>query len=230
MARTQAEFARFSAKDAAAYPAYDAALEKIAAVAARSCPARPRPTPAAACARWSPLARQGWPLARLDRQTQRDLLDMFTKSAREFLDGWFEDDASSRAFAFDAVVGNYAGVSTPGLGLCAAAPRVRRGERQEGRLGPCGRRHGRDHRRRWRAACATRAWRSALRRRWRRCWSMAGKAAGVRLESGEEMAAPIVAANVGPALLYRQLVDPAISTPISAAGSRSSRPARAPSG
>ncbi len=34
-----------------------------------------------------------------------------------------------------------------------------------------------------------------------------GKAAGVRLESGEEIAAPIVAANVGPALLYRQMLD-----------------------
>ena len=32
-----------------------------------------------------------------------------------------------------------------GLGLCAAAPRVRRSQRQEGRLGPRGRRHGRDH-------------------------------------------------------------------------------------
>ena len=32
-----------------------------------------------------------------------------------------------------------------GLGLCAAAPRLRRGERQEGRLGPRHRRHGRDH-------------------------------------------------------------------------------------
>ena len=35
-----------------------------------------------------------------------------------------------------------------------------------------------------------------------------GTARGVRLESGEEIAAPIVAANVGPALLYRQLVAP----------------------
>ena len=32
-----------------------------------------------------------------------------------------------------------------GLGLCDAASRVRRGERQEGRLGPRHRRHGRDH-------------------------------------------------------------------------------------
>jgi phytoene dehydrogenase-like protein len=34
-----------------------------------------------------------------------------------------------------------------------------------------------------------------------------GKVAGVRLESGEEIAAATVAANVGPALLYRRMVD-----------------------
>jgi phytoene dehydrogenase-like protein len=36
-----------------------------------------------------------------------------------------------------------------------------------------------------------------------------GKVAGVRLESGEEIAADCVAANVGPALLYRRMLDPA---------------------
>uniref|UniRef100_UPI0038F803BF hypothetical protein n=1 Tax=Streptomyces turgidiscabies TaxID=85558 RepID=UPI0038F803BF len=55
-------------------------------------------------------ARQGWPLAKMDIATQRDLLDIFTKSARDFLDGWFEHDHVKTAFAFDAVVGNYAGV------------------------------------------------------------------------------------------------------------------------
>ncbi len=34
-----------------------------------------------------------------------------------------------------------------------------------------------------------------------------GRVAGVRLESGEEIAASLVAANVGPALLFRQLID-----------------------
>jgi phytoene dehydrogenase-like protein len=36
-----------------------------------------------------------------------------------------------------------------------------------------------------------------------------GRAAGVQLVSGEEIAAPVIAANVGPALLYRRMVDPA---------------------
>lgn len=37
--------------------------------------------------------RQGWPLSKLGIPAQRDLLDVLTESAREFLDGWFEDDS-----------------------------------------------------------------------------------------------------------------------------------------
>ena len=73
------------------------------------------------------------------------LLDLFTRSAGEMLDERFESDLVKALFGFDAIVGNYASPYAAGLGLCAAAPRVRRGERQEGRLGPCHRRHGRDH-------------------------------------------------------------------------------------
>ena len=61
------------------------------------------------------------------------------------LDGWFESDPIKAVFGFDAIVGNYASPYDAGLGLCAAASRLRRGERQEGRLGPRHRRHGRDH-------------------------------------------------------------------------------------
>ncbi len=60
------------------------------------------------------LVQQAWPMTKLSIETQRDPLDIFTKSARDFLDGWFEDDRVKSVFAFDAVVGNYAGVSTPG--------------------------------------------------------------------------------------------------------------------
>ena len=111
--RTEAEFARFSKKDAAAYPAYDAALEKVANVL-RDLSLQVPPNVGGGLASLVSAARQGWPMAQLDLSTQRDLLDIFTKSARQFLDGWFEHDYVQSAFAFDAVVGNYAGVSTPG--------------------------------------------------------------------------------------------------------------------
>ena len=90
-------------------------------------------------------ARSAGGCRRLDITARRDLLALFAQSAGDWLDGWFESDPIKAAFGFDGVVGNYASPYTPGIGLCAAAPRVRRGERQEGRLGPRHRRHGRDH-------------------------------------------------------------------------------------
>ena len=112
-ARIQAEFARFNAADAAAYPAYDAALGRLAQVL-RELALKTPPNAGGGLAALVAGARQGWPIARLDIATQRDLLAIFTRSAREFLDGWFDDDRIKSAFAFDAVVGNFAGVSTPG--------------------------------------------------------------------------------------------------------------------
>ena len=100
--RTQAEFDRFSAKDAVAFPHYEAALERVADVL-RDLALR---TP--------PNAGGGLRIAGLDIDAQRDLLDLFVKSARDFLDGWFESDAIKAAFGFDSIVGHYASPDTPG--------------------------------------------------------------------------------------------------------------------
>src|SRR3546814_16372531 len=59
-------------------------------------------------------ARQGRRFATLSLEQQRDVLDLFTKSARTMLDSWFESEAVKAAFGFDAVVGNYASPDTPG--------------------------------------------------------------------------------------------------------------------
>ena len=42
------------------------------------------------------------------------LLDLFAKSAGDYLDGWFESDPVKAVFGFDAMVGNYASPYTPG--------------------------------------------------------------------------------------------------------------------
>ena len=45
---------------------------------------------------------------------RRDLLALFSQSAGDWLDGWFESDPIKAAFGFDGVVGNYASPYTPG--------------------------------------------------------------------------------------------------------------------
>ena len=57
-------------------------------------------------------AMQGRGLMKLSLSQQRDVLELFTKSARSFLDSWFESEAVKAAFGFDAVVGNYASPDT----------------------------------------------------------------------------------------------------------------------
>jgi phytoene dehydrogenase-like protein len=205
--RTVAEFARFSARDAAAYPRYDAALGKVADVLRRLALQIP-PNTGGGLGDLVAAARQGWPLARLDIATQRDLLAIFTRSAREFLDLWFEDDRIKAAFAFDAVVGNYAGVSTPGSAYVLLHHVF--GE-VNGRKGAWGHAIGGMGAitQAMAGACRDAGVEISLEAPVARVLVDAGKVAGVRLESGEELAAPRVVANVGPALLYRQMIDPA---------------------
>src|SRR3546814_3784422 len=57
---------------------------------------------------------QAWRLLRLPIEAKRDALDLFTRSAREVLDGFFESDALKAVFGFDAVVGNYASTRPTG--------------------------------------------------------------------------------------------------------------------
>src|SRR6185295_722565 len=61
---------------------------------------------------------EAWKVAKrfraLDLPGQRDVLDLFTKSAGEVLDRWFESSPIKAAFGFDAVVGNFASPYAPG--------------------------------------------------------------------------------------------------------------------
>src|SRR3989337_1990115 len=50
----------------------------------------------------------------LDMEGRRDLLELFTRSAAELLERWFESDPIKAVFGFDAVVGNYASPFHPG--------------------------------------------------------------------------------------------------------------------
>ena len=205
MARTQREFARFNRADADAYPAYDEALGKVARVLKDLTLVTP-PNAGGGLAALAAGARQGWPIARLDIATQRDLLDIFVKSARDFLDGWFEDDRIKSAFAFDAVVGNYAGVSTPGSGYVLLHHVF--GE-VNGKPGAWGHAVGGMGAitQAMAIACRDAGVEISLEMPVERLLVDGGKAAGVRLEGGEEIAAKVIAANVGPALLYRRMVD-----------------------
>ena len=110
--RTQAEVARFSARDAARIPDYGARLEAIADVLRDLVLVTP---PNAVAGSWRAAlpelvraARVGGRLKRLDLLLRSELLSLFAMSAGDYLDRWFESEPIKAVFGFDGVVGNYA--------------------------------------------------------------------------------------------------------------------------
>src|SRR5437588_3010434 len=117
LAATQAEVAKFSARDAERLPQYYAMLDRTAALLRellRQTPpnigARGRQDLGALFDAWKLSRRFG----KLDLGERRDLLELMTKSAGDVLDHWFESEPIKAAFGFDSIVGNFASPYQPG--------------------------------------------------------------------------------------------------------------------
>jgi phytoene dehydrogenase-like protein len=113
LAATQREVAKFSQRDAGALPRYYAMLERVADVM-RELAIETPPNVGGGVRDALAALMAGNRLRRLDMPARRDVLDLFTKSAGQLLDAWFECAALKAAFAFDAIVGNFASPYTPG--------------------------------------------------------------------------------------------------------------------
>jgi phytoene dehydrogenase-like protein len=203
--RTRAEFARYSQKDADTFPKYEQALERVADVL-RDLSLKTPPNAGGGLRALIAAAVQGKKLAGMPIEAQRDVMDLFVKSARDFLDGWYENEYIKAAFGFDAVVGNYASPDTPGSAYVLLHHVFGEINGKKGMWG-----HsvgGMGAITQYMAeACEEAGVEISLEAPVARVLVDGGKVAGVVLESGEEIAASIVASNAGPALLFRQLVD-----------------------
>jgi phytoene dehydrogenase-like protein len=113
LAATQAEFARFSRTDAQALPGYYAMLETVAEVL-RDLALRIPPDAAGGPRAMLDAVMQSRKVAKLPLAAKRDVLALFTRSAREVLDQWFESVPVKAAFGFDACVGHFASPEAPG--------------------------------------------------------------------------------------------------------------------
>ncbi len=210
--RTQAEVAKFSERDAQALPAYEARLEVFADVL-RDWALRPPPD-LGVMAGWRALpalwqmGRLGRELAALDPALRQELLDLFTLSAAEYLDRWFESEPIKALFGFDGIVGNYASPYTPGsayvllhhvFGQC------------NGVKGAWGHAIGGMGAISQAIAASARAAGAELRvdAGVQRLLVEDGRVVGVALSGGESLRARAVVANVNPKLLYEQLLQPA---------------------
>src|SRR5690606_6915458 len=141
----------------------------------------------------------------LSIEDQRLLVDLFTKSAADFLAGWFESEIVRGAFAFDGVVGAYASPYTPGTAYVLLHHCF--GE-VNGKAGVWGHAVGG-------MGAITQAMARSAEARGAvvRCGAPVekvlvegGRAKGIVLDTGETIRARAVASNVPPKLLFRDLV------------------------
>ena len=116
--RTREEVAKFSNRDAGRLEAYQARLEAIAdvlrALVLETPPNVVEGHPFAAISELIKSGRIANRLRHLGLDLQRELLDLFTNSAGDYLDHWFESAPIKAAYGFDGIVGNYASPYTPG--------------------------------------------------------------------------------------------------------------------
>jgi phytoene dehydrogenase-like protein len=210
LAATQAEVARFSARDAGRLPDYYAMLSRVADVLRGLLHVTPPNIGARRGGRIA-AALDAWKTARpfraLDRAGQRDVLDLFTKSAGEILDRWFESAPIKAAFGFDAVVGNFQSPYAPGSAyvLLHHVFGEVNGERGQwghalGGMGAITQAMAKE--------CAARGVTIRTSSPVRRVCVERRRAAGVELEGGEIILATRVVANVNPKLLFERLVEP----------------------
>jgi phytoene dehydrogenase-like protein len=204
--RTQAEFRRFSARDAETLPAYYDALERVADVL-RDLALKTPPNAGGGLKALIAAAAQGRRLATMPLADQRDVLDLFTKSARSFLDGWFESEAVKAAFGFDAIVGNYASPDTPGSAYVLLHHVFGEVNGKKGAWGHAVGGMGAITEA-MRLACVDAGVTIDLEAPVERVLVDAGRAVGVRLEGGAEIMGEAVVSNVGPRILYERLIEP----------------------
>ena len=207
--RTQASVARLSRRDADAIGPVSARLEAIADVL-RSLVLRAPPNLVpqfglAAIREAVNALGTANTLRALSLEQQRDLLDLFTRSAGEMLDDIFETDLVKALFGFDAIVGNYASPYAAGSAYVMLHHAF--GE-VNGKKGVWGHAIGG-------MGAITQAMSRALKELGtlievnapvREVIVERGRASGVTLEDGRTIRARYVAANVNPKLLYTRLV------------------------
>jgi phytoene dehydrogenase-like protein len=215
---TQAEVARFSARDAAALPRYYAMLDSVAAVLKDLLLETPPNVGGGIADIWQAI-KVGKRFRALDMVARRDVLDLFTNSAGDVLDQWFESQPIKACFGFDSVVGNFASPYTPGSAYVLLHHVF--GE-VNGKAGIWGHAIGG-------MGAITEAIAAEAKSLGVEISTDAavntvlienGRAVGVQLKNGETLRAKRVVSNLNPKLLFGKLVDPQVLSGINSSNGK----------
>ncbi len=206
LAATQAQVARYSRRDAERLPAYYAMLEEAAQVL-RGLSLETPPNVGGGLAELVPALKAMRSVNRLSLPAKRNLLALFANSAGDLLDAWFESAPLKAAFGFDAVVGNFASPYAPGSAYVLLHHVFGEVNGKPGQWGHAIGGMG--------AISDAIAAEARLRGVTIDCDAEVakllvrdGRARGVVLRDGREIAGRTVAANVNPKLLFLDLIEP----------------------
>ncbi len=208
--RTKAEVAKFSVRDAARLDEYGKRLDEVVDVI-RSFLLRTPPNVVTgslftALPQLFEAYKSGREIAKADMTVRRDLLALFSQSAGNWLDGWFESDPIKAAFGFDAVVGNYASPYTPGSAYVLLHHVFGEVNGKKGAWGHAVGGMGAITQA-MAKACAARGVTIRTDAEVKEVLLDRRGAAGVLLANGEAVKAKAVASNLNPKLLFTKLVD-----------------------
>jgi phytoene dehydrogenase-like protein len=212
---TRDEVAKFSSKDAQRLSGYGERLDLIADVLRDLVLQTP---PNVVQGNWRSAlpellraTRIGGRLRRLDLDMRRELLRLFSSSAGDYLDGWFESDPIKAVYGFDGIVGNYASPYTPGSAYVLLHHVFGEVNGKKGVWGHAVGGMGAITQAMARCAVA-RGVDIRLQSPVREIMVERGRAVGAVTEAGEAIRARAVVSNLNPKLLYQQLLDPAVLT------------------
>jgi phytoene dehydrogenase-like protein len=206
-AKTLEEIAKFSRRDAEIYPAYEDQLERIARVVESLLLTTPPPFPPRGPLDFAEYLKLAGKLRGLSGKDLTALVKIFTQSAAELLDEWFESEKVKVTLATDGVIGANGGPRSPGtayilLHHCMGGVGGHRGlwGFVRGGMGTvaeaiAGAAQARGVEIRTEAPVAKVLVRD-------------GRARGVVLQSGEEISARAVASNLDPKVTFLRLVEP----------------------
>jgi phytoene dehydrogenase-like protein len=209
--KTEQEVAKFSPRDAARLATYAERLEVIADVLRDLVLETPPNVTAGSWLTAMPellrSARLGKRISKLDMPMRRELLDLFVKSAGDYLDAWFESAPIKAAYGFDGIVGNYASPYSAGSAYVLLHHVFGEVNGKKGAWGHAIGGMGAISQAMAKAA-AERGVDIRVSSPVREVLVEAGRAVGVVTERGEAIRARSVVSNLNPKLLYGSLIDP----------------------